>query len=98
MTSKNPKGNTKENRSDYVTTVREGAIAANIFLGQTQDGLGYHYFLLSRSWKSTKTNKEGYSDRFFGRNAQAIGKVSELAAQKCDELDSGLESPNQEAA
>ena len=98
MTGKNADGNSKEKRSDYIATVREGAIAANIFLGQTQDGLNYHYFLLSRSWKSTKTNKEGYSDRFFGRNAQTIGKVAELAAAKCEELDQDLSAPTQEAA
>lgn len=98
MTVKKTDGNSKEKRSDYVATVREGAIAANIFLGQTQDGLGYHYFLLSRSWKSTRTNKEGYSDRFFGRNSEAIGKVAELAAVKCNELDSELTPTRQEAA
>ncbi|QDV43903.1 hypothetical protein Enr13x_37630 [Stieleria neptunia] len=91
-------GSSKEKRSDYVATVREGAIAANVFVGQTQDGRDYHYYLLSRSWKSTRTNKEGYSNRFFGQNAQAIGKVAELAAAKCEELDSGSERDQQEAA
>jgi len=73
-----------------VATVREGAIGANIFCSQSSDGYQYHYFLMSRSWKSTAQGKEGYSDRYFPRNAEAIGRVAVLAARKCEELDGQL--------
>jgi hypothetical protein len=66
---KNPK------KSNYVTTVREGAVAANIFRGQTADGHAYLYFSLSRSWKSSSGGREGYSDRFYDRNEEALQHV-----------------------
>ena len=50
--------------SNYVTTIREGAIAANIFRGNTPDGHTYLYFELSRSWKAQSGNREGYSKKF----------------------------------
>jgi len=65
----------------YIKTIREGAIAANIFRGQTPDGHTYLYFSLSRSWKSANGNREGYSDRFYDRNEEAILRV---VAQACD--------------
>jgi len=73
-----------------VATVREGAIGANIFCSQSSDGYQYHYFLMSRSWKSTAQGKEGYSDRYFPRNAEDLGRVALLAAKKCKELDRDL--------
>lgn len=88
--------------SNYVETIREGAVAANIFRGQSNDGFSYHYFRLSRAWKSTKQNTEGYSDRFFSRNAPAMAQVAAQAALRCDELDAALERnlspPEMEAA
>lgn len=77
--------------SSYVETIREGAIAANIFLGQANDGFSYHYYVLSRSWRSAKQSSEGYSNRFFPRNAEAIGSVAIKAAARCEELDASLE-------
>ena len=46
-------------------TVRRGAIAANIWLRQTQTGFHYYDYSLSRSWKSQSSEKEGYSNNFF---------------------------------
>ena len=61
--------------SNYVTTIREGAIAANIFRGNTPDGHTYLYFELSRSWKAQSGNREGYSKKFYDRNAEALQRV-----------------------
>lgn len=72
----------------YIKTIREGAIAANIFRGQTPDGHAYLYFSLSRSWKSANGNREGYSDRFYDRNEEAILRV---VAKACDWI---RENPN----
>ena len=89
---KKTKERTAQKDSNYVETVRDGAIAANIFVGQSNDGFSYHYFRLSRAWKSTKQNSEGYSDRFFSRNAQAIAEVASRAATRCEQLDAELEA------
>lgn len=62
-------------KSNYVTTIREGAIAANVFRGHTPDGHGYLYFSLSRSWKSAAGGREGYSDRLYERNEEALQSV-----------------------
>ena len=61
--------------SNYVKTIREGAIAANIFRGNTADGHTYLYFELSRSWKSQSGNREGYSKKFYDRNVEALRRV-----------------------
>ncbi len=61
--------------NNYVTTIRDGAVAANIFRGQTADGHAYLYFSLSRAWKSASGGREGYSDRFYERNEAAIQGV-----------------------
>ena len=58
-----------------VHTIRRGAIAANIWQRQTQTGMDYYDYSLSRSWKSQNTGKEGYSTSFFPRNAQALLEV-----------------------
>jgi len=87
------KSTTKPNKTAKktpVATVREGAIAANIFCSQSSDGYEYHYFLLSRSWQSTPQGREGYSERYFPRNAEALGRVAMLAANRCEELDRQL--------
>lgn len=61
--------------SNYVTTIRDGAIAASIFRGNTADGHTYLYFELNRSWKSAAGNREGYSKKFYDRNAEALQRV-----------------------
>ena len=76
--------NKNQAASKYVETVRDkeqGAIAANIFRGNTPDGFTYLYFEISRSWKSQAGNRDGYSKKFYSRNAEAIGRVAMEAAQ-----------------
>ena len=58
-----------------VHTIRRGAIAANIWQRQTQTGMDYYDFSLSRSWKSQNTGREGYSTSFFPRNAPELVEV-----------------------
>lgn len=62
-------------------TVREGAIAANIWLRQTQTGLPYYEYSLSRSYKSMTTDKSGYASNFFSRNESALVNVIQQASQ-----------------
>ena len=95
----------KQKGSAFVKCIRNGGpIGANIYLGTTQDGYEYHYFQLSRAWKSSKqkesknSNEFSYSDRFFPRNAEAIAKVSVDAAKECEKLDAELSNPIQKAA
>ena len=68
------------NSDSYVKTFRQGAIAANVFCRTAPGGLEYLDFSLSRSWK-TSTDKEGYSQRFFAKNRDAMKVVVDNA---CD--------------
>ncbi len=83
--------------SNYVTTVRDRAIAANIFRGNTPDGFTYLYFELSRSWKAQSTNREGYSKKFYDRNAETLQRVIEMAAQWIKEHPEAVDGPGKEA-
>lgn len=101
MEKKNKGQTGSEKTTDYVETVREGAVAANIFRGKTQDGLDYHYFKFSRAFKSAKQKDSAdftYSDRFFPRNSEAIAKVAVEAAEKCEQLDKELDAGSVEPA
>ena len=75
---------TKQKKSDktdnYVTTCRAGAVAANVFKRTAPGGFEYLDFSLSRSWKKN-TDKEGYSQRFFAKNREAMKTVVDNA---CD--------------
>lgn len=89
-TKKNTKAKTT---TKPVHTIRQGAIAANIWQRQTQTGFAYHEYSLSRSWKSQSSEKEGYSSNFFPRNEQAVIEVVQaasawIAAQNPDEVSS----------
>ena len=75
------KPNQNQGSSNHVHTVREGAVAANIFRGNTADGFTYLYFELSRAWKTQSGNREGYSRKFYDRNAEALYGVIEKAAK-----------------
>lgn len=78
---------TKKTKSEHkqgtkpAHTVRDGAIAANIWLRQTQTGLPYYEYSLSRSYKSMTTDKSGYTSNFFSRNEAALLKVIEQASR-----------------
>ena len=82
--------------SNYVTTIREGAIAANIFRGNTPDGHTYLYFELSRSWKALSGNREGYSKKFYERNVDAICSVATQAARWIEENPEAADGPTKE--
>jgi len=71
----NKKNSTKKKGQKPVHTIRRGAIAANIWQRQTQTGMDYYDYSLSRSWKSQNTGKEGYSTSFFPRNAEQLVEV-----------------------
>ena len=79
--------------SNYVFTIREGAIGANIFRGNTPDGHCYLYFELSRSWKSQSSNREGYSKKFYDRNEQALMNVVKQACQWIEQHPEAADGP-----
>lgn len=74
-----------------ITTVREGAIGASIFVAQSPDGNQSHYFTMSRCWKNQTSGQFKYTDRMYPRNAEAVARVAEMAAKKCSELDAGID-------
>jgi hypothetical protein len=79
--------------SNYVKTIREGAIAANIFRGNTPDGHTYLYFELSRSWKALSGNREGYSKKFYDRNADALIRVVQEASAWIEQHPEAADGP-----
>ena len=88
MTTKNP--TTKKASKSPVTTVREGAIGASIFLSQSMDGNQSHYYVMSRCWKPDGSSEFKYTNRLYPRNAEAVAKVATMAATKCEELDQAI--------
>lgn len=63
-----------------VKTIRNGAIAANIWKRQTPTGFEYLDFSLSRSWKLKDGQREGYSSSYFEQNRDALIDVITRAA------------------
>lgn len=55
--------------------VRQGAVAASIWLKQSPTGYYYYDFSLSRSWKSQSSGKTGYSNSFFERHRDDLMQV-----------------------
>jgi len=84
--------------SNYITTVRNGAIGANIFRGNTADGFTYLYFELSRAWIKQSGNSEGYSKKFYDRNAEAMKNVIDQAAEWIEAHPEAADGPLKEAA
>lgn len=76
--------------------VREGAVAASIWLRQSPSGYAYYDFSLSRSWKSVSSGKEGYSSNFFDRNRDDLMKVIDGATAWI--ADQGISNEAREAA
>lgn len=64
-----------------VHTVRQGAVAASIWMRQSPSGYAYLDFSLSRSWKSMSTARSGYSRNFFVRNRAELKAVIEQACE-----------------
>ncbi len=64
-----------------VKTIRHGAVAANIWRRQSPTGFEYFDFSLSRSWKTQKTGREGYSPNFFATNEpELLETINEAAS------------------
>ena len=82
--------------SNYVDTIREGAMAANIFRGNA-NGHTYLYFELSRSWKSESGNREGYSKKYYSRNVKALCDVAVKASRWIDEHPEAADGPVDES-
>lgn len=77
-----------------VKVFRIGAIAASVWERQAPSGFRYHDFSLSRSWKTQKTGREGYSSNFFGDNQAAICNV---VAQACSWIETNKSDKEKES-
>lgn len=84
--------------TDPVHTVREGAVAASIWLRQSPSGFPYYDFSLSRSWKSVSSGRTGYSKNFFGRNRAELLSVIEAATRWIVDHEAMLPKEGEEAA
>jgi hypothetical protein len=58
-----------------VHTIREGSVAASIWLRQSPAGFAYYDFSLTRSWKSLSSGNTGSSKNFFARNQKELAVV-----------------------
>ena len=81
----------KKNAQKPVATVRDGAIGASIFVSHSLDGNKSHYYVMSRCWKPNNSDEFKYTNRMYPRNVEAVAKVAEMAAAKCEELDSQID-------
>lgn len=70
-----------QSKQHPIKTIRNGAIAANIWERQTPTGYGYLDFSISRSWKLKDGQREGYSSSFFESNEAALLDVITKAAE-----------------
>jgi len=71
----------KKPNTKPIKVIRKGAVAASIWRRQSPSGFEYYDFSLSRSWKTSKTGREGYSPNFFVANeAELQAVVSEAAS------------------
>ncbi len=70
-----------QSKQHPIKTIRNGAIAANIWERQTPTGYGYLDFSISRSWKLKDGQREGYSSSFFETNETALVEVITKAAE-----------------
>src|SRR5262245_21248695 len=93
---KNQAGET--DTADPVHTVREGAVAASIWLRQSPSGFPYYDFSLSRSWKSVSSGRTGYSKNFFGRIRAELISVIEGATRWIVDHETSLPKEDQEEA
>ena len=70
-----------QSKQHPIKTIRNGAIAANIWERQTPTGYSYLDFSISRSWKLKDGQREGYSSSFFESNEAALIDVITKAAE-----------------
>lgn len=91
---KKSKGETES--ADPVHTIRQGAIAASIWMRQSPSGYAYLDYSISRSWKSMSTEKSGYSKNFFARNKAEVLSVIEQASNWIEAEERRLQEQNGE--
>lgn len=65
----------KKSTETPVHTVREGSVAASIWLRQSPAGFAYYDFSLTRSWKSLSSGNPGSSKNFFAQNQKELAIV-----------------------
>jgi len=70
----------KKPNTKPIKVIRHGAVAASIWRRQSPSGFEYFDFSLSRSWKTSKTGREGYSPNFFVANETELQAVVSEAA------------------
>jgi hypothetical protein len=84
-----PKSRKNQDKNGEITdptqTVREGAVAASIWLRQSPSGVPYYDISLSRSWKSVSSGKTRYSRNFFARNREDLVRVIEKTSAWIEE-------------
>ncbi|HQX51129.1 MAG TPA: hypothetical protein PLR25_14540 [Planctomycetaceae bacterium] len=85
----------KKPASAPVKVFRHGAIAASIWKRQATSGFEYFDFTVSRSWKTSSTEKEGYSSSFFVRNADELQVVIQEAADWIESQQASLQESNE---
>jgi len=62
-----------------IKTIRDGALAASIWLRQTSAGVFYDVSF-SRSWKSEETGRFGYSQTFSDYHLDSLAELAHEAA------------------
>ncbi len=71
----------KKPNTKPIKMIRHGAVAASIWRRQSPSGFEYFDFSLSRSWKTQKSGREGYSPNFFANNeTELLATVNEAAS------------------
>jgi hypothetical protein len=96
--SENKKKAKTATSDNYIETKRDGAIGANIFRRQAPGGFQYYDFNLSRAWKASSSNKEGYSQNYFANNREALHKAIDEACDRIQELESAGQETQPESS
>lgn len=103
MTTEQPTGPKQAKTNNKKTsqpahTIRAGALAASIWLRQTQTGLPYYEYSLSRSFKSITSGKAGYTSHYFARNEAALVNVIRQASQWIADAEAAADSDSDKRA
>lgn len=86
--NKKADGGKAENKPAHL--IRDGAIAASIWLRESSTGFPYYEYTLSRSYKSVTSGKSGYLSNYFARNEKQLINVIQQASQWISEKESQL--------
>ena len=79
MSKKTTKATAETQRPGYVTTFREGAVGATVWLKERAEGMLSLTFSLSRSFQSKSSGKTGYSTEYADYNVEALHSVTSQA-------------------